>query len=189
MNEEKLEPQVGSGTSKSLHSTAVSVFSHSISAVIVQLPAPMLCEGSLVGAGVSDSAALGAKLGADEGEELGAADGAVLGANDGAKEGDALGASVCPATAATNNARQIESKTSLIMVDGTMILLVFGNWEREKSIRANSQRSTQRNDKRRSNAGGIVWDKAVAVGFLRKPKSRKRKLLPFVIALGNQSKS
>ena len=68
-----------------------------------------------------DSEALGAKLGADEGALLGAADGALLGANDGANDGDALGASVCPATAATSKARQIESKASL-MVGATMFL-------------------------------------------------------------------
>lgn len=153
--EAKLVPhEVGSGTSKSLHSTAgESVLSHSISAVMLQLPAPMLAEGSLVGAGVSDSAALGAKLGADEGAELGAEDGALLGANDGANEGDALGASVCPATAATNKARQIESKTSL-MVDGTMILSTCACvWELGARKVYTRIQSRQRNNKTARCAG------------------------------------
>ena len=87
------DAQVVSGSSNA--SQLTPPLSHSMRASTIQGTVVIRDVGTgvasiVVGAGVS-SAALGAKLGADEGAELGAADGDELGAKDGAKDGDALG--------------------------------------------------------------------------------------------------
>ena len=94
MKSEIRSPHKGSGKTKFSHLTAVSVLSHSMSAVSSHSKRGIGSVGDgvpLVGVSVVGSSALGANDGADEGAELGAEDGAELGANDGANEGDALG--------------------------------------------------------------------------------------------------